>query len=88
MAEVEICVESADGVRHALAGGATRVELSFALSIGGVTPSAGAIEEARAASDDVFVMIRPRAGDFYYEEGDVLAMEHDVDFARDLDGGR
>lgn len=81
---VEICVE---GLRSALAageGGADRVELCEHLAVGGVTPSAGAIEVAcRRLEIPVHVLIRPRGGDFVYSDAEHEAMRRDIAVARD-----
>jgi copper homeostasis protein len=46
----EVCAESAEGVRAALAAGADRVELCADLAVGGTTPSAGLVEWSVAAA--------------------------------------
>ena len=73
---------SADSVASAVAaerGGAARIELGTALANGGLTPSVGLIETARAAVKfDIHVMIRPRAGDFCYDDSEFDAMQRDV----------
>lgn len=74
-ATLEICIDSVAGCDAAIAGGADRIELCGALSVGGLTPSAGlaarVIERARAAGVRVHAMVRPRAGDFAYDVGEV-----------------
>ncbi|QDV33917.1 copper homeostasis protein CutC [Tautonia plasticadhaerens] len=81
---VEICVEGLGSALAAGEGGADRVELCEDLAVGGVTPSAGAIEVAcRRLAIPVQVLIRPRGGDFDYSEAEFEAMRLDIALARD-----
>ena len=81
---VEICVESARGVEAARKGGADRVELCAALELGGLTPSHGEIARASAVPDvRLVVLLRPRAGDFCYDEQDEATMLVDLEVARE-----
>ena len=79
MAILEICAGSVESAIAARDGGAKRIELCATLEVGGVTPSAGVIAEARKVEDLVLnVIIRPRGGDFLYNEYEVACMEEDI----------
>jgi copper homeostasis protein len=79
----EICVDSVAGVRAAKASGAQRVELCADLLEGGVTPSLGMIRQARTVSGiDLNVMIRPRGGDFLFDEDEFAVMRADLETAK------
>jgi copper homeostasis protein len=81
----EICVDSLAGVRAARDAQATRVELCADLLEGGITPSSGMIAEARRIeSIGLNVMIRPRGGDFLFDEDEFKIMEADIEAAKRL----
>jgi len=75
---LEVCVDTAEGLAQAVAGGADRIELCAALSVGGLTPSAGLIGLAADCGVPVMAMIRPRAGDFVWSEAEVAMMEAEI----------
>lgn len=76
---LEIVVYNINSALKALEGGADRVELCDNPGEGGTTPSYGTIEVVRKnLSIDVFVMIRPRGGDFHYSSYEFHAMRRDV----------
>ena len=79
----EICVDSVAGVRAAKAAGADRVELCGDLLEGGTTPSRGMIRQARTVAGIwLHVIIRPRGGDFLFDDDEFRIMEADVDTAK------
>jgi len=78
----EICVDSVAGVRAAGAAGAARVELCSALLEGGLTPSRGMIRRARAEGVKLHVIIRPRGGDFLFDEDEFAIMRGDIETAK------
>ena len=79
---LEICCGSIDDALEAGAGGADRVELCSCLFLGGLTPSYGALIEAKKRlSIPVIFMARPRGGGFCYTEAEMAAMERDTEMA-------
>jgi len=79
---IEVCVTSAQSALNAEKGGALRVELVDNLIEGGTTPSAGTISELRKRLNiGLYVMIRPRGGDFCYSELEFEIMKEDVKMA-------
>ncbi len=82
---VEACVDTVGSALAAAEGGAGRVELCANLVEGGTTPSAGTIALARERLGiPLFVLVRPRGGDFLYDADEVAVMRRDVDAARRL----
>jgi copper homeostasis protein len=81
--KVEVCAGSVQSVIEAERGGASRVELCDNLFEGGTTPSAATIERAcNAVHIPVYVMIRPRGGDFLYSDIEFEIMKRDVFLAK------
>jgi copper homeostasis protein len=79
---LEVAVASVEGAVAAQQGGADRLELNAALSVGGLTPSLGSLIEIKAAvSLPVLVMVRPRPGGFAYSEADFKVMQRDANLA-------
>ena len=79
---LEVCVEDAAGLRAAVDGGADRIELCSALSVGGLTPSPGLMALAGKVDIPVYAMIRPRPGDFVFDAGDIDVMRVEIDAAQ------
>lgn len=82
---LEVCVDSIDSAQAAERGGAHRIELCSDLAEGGVTPSAGLISHIRSrVSLPIFLMIRPRPGDFCYSADEFEIMQEDVGRAKSM----
>ena len=83
--KIEVCCYSIESAAAAMQGGADRIELCDNLFEGGTTPSVGVIKTVRDLVDiELFVMIRPRGGDFLYTREELLAMKHSIKSAKEL----
>ena len=83
MIALEVCVDNAAGLSACETGGVDRIELCSALSVGGLTPSAGFIALATQSSVPCHVMIRPVVGGFIYADTDKEQMLADIAYVRD-----
>jgi copper homeostasis protein len=82
---IEVVIDSVQSAIAAQKGGADRVELCGNLFEGGTTPSAGCIEVTRKNIQiGLFVMIRPRGGDFCYSELEFEQMQRDIELCKTL----
>ena len=81
----EFCAENFTCVPAAIEAGARRIELCDNLAVGGTSPSMGVIEAtadyAHAHGARVMAMVRPRGGDFVYDERELQMMETDARIA-------
>lgn len=81
---LEVCVDSVFSAIEAQKGGADRVELCANLDTGGTTPSVSAIRFARKyLKIPLFVLIRPRPGDFLYSDYELEVIKEDIITAKD-----
>ena len=72
---VEVCAYSLFSCLAADRAGAQRVELCASPWEGGTTPSAGLVDQAlRETSLEIHAMVRPRGGDFVYDETEKQTM--------------
>lgn len=81
---LEICCFSIHSVINASHAGANRVEICSDRLSGGVTPSYGFIEQAVKLHKCVHVIIRPRAGDFFYSDAELEIMKRDIAVCKTL----
>jgi len=76
---LEISVEKLEAAQAAERGGADRIELCGDLSAGGITPNPDLMRIVRAQLHiPIFVMIRPRAGDFSYSDAELAEMKRSM----------
>lgn len=77
---LEIAANSVASALAAQEGGAGRIELCTALELGGLTPSHAQIALVRErVGIPLYVLIRPRAGDFLYSDIECELMLRDIE---------
>ena len=75
----EVVVYNIESAFKAQEGGADRIELCDNPADGGTTPSQGTVEVVRQnVTMDLFVMLRPRGGDFFYSSNEFHTMKRDL----------
>jgi len=81
---IEAAVESLDAALAAAEGGAHRIELCADLAHGGTTPDMQLLRQCRSQLIiPIFVLVRPRAGDFVYSDAEHRTMLERVQRAQD-----
>lgn len=82
---LEICVESFQSAMAAQRAGADRIELCENLYKGGLTPDTDLIKQCKnSLSIKLHVMIRPRAGNFFYSEEEFEIMKNEIEMVKQL----
>ena len=78
----EFCAENVTMLEKAMEAGARRIELCDNLAVGGTTPSYGvtkaAVELAANYDTTIMTMVRPRGGDFVYNDLEIAIMLEDI----------
>lgn len=86
MKHIEIACFNLESALLAQKAGADRVELCANISVGGTTPSIEIIQQVRKnLTIDLYVMIRPRGGNFVYSEAELDQMKSDIETIKQLD---
>jgi copper homeostasis protein len=81
---VEAAVESLDAALAAAEGGAHRIELCTDLAHGGTTPTVQLLRDCHSqVVIPIFVLVRPRAGDFVYTDAEHRTMLEQIHRAKD-----
>jgi copper homeostasis protein len=86
---LEISVESVEAAAAAERGGASRIEFCSNAREGGTTPGRELLQVVRERVRlPIFSMVRPRAGNFVYSEDEFVAMQRDIEAAKEcgMDG--
>ena len=80
---IEAAVESLEAALAAAAGGAHRIELCTDLAHDGTTPEIDLLRTCVSQlTIPVFVLVRPRAGDFVYPTGEHRTMQQQIQAAK------
>jgi copper homeostasis protein len=82
---LEIIAFNIESCAIAQSSGASRIELCVNPSDGGTTPNYGFIKAAREKLHiELYCMIRPRGGDFFYSDAEFEIMKSDVQTCKQL----
>ena len=82
---LEIAVFNYQSAEIAVKAGADRLELCMNYASGGITPSYGLMKVIKEKINiPVFVMIRPRSGNFVYSSAEFEIMKQDILIAKQL----
>ena len=85
MKKLEIACFNLDSALIAQKAAADRVELCADMSVGGTTPIIETIQQARKnLSIDLYVMIRPRGGNFVFSEAEFEQMKSEIEIIKKL----
>ena len=80
MKKIEIACFNLESTLIAQNAGADRVELCADMSVGGTTPTIEIIQQAREhLTINLYVMIRPRGGNFVYSEAELEQMKSEIE---------
>lgn len=83
--KVEVCANGLQSALNAQRGGAHRIELCVDLSVGGLSPSEAIIRQVmQHISIPVNVLLRPRAGNFCYNDQELEAIYRGIELCKDL----
>ncbi|WP_242134352.1 copper homeostasis protein CutC [Aestuariivivens marinum] len=82
---LEVCANSYQSAINAQRAGAHRIELCSELAVGGITPSYGLIKQVVSAlSIPVFILVRPRSGNFTYTDAEIDIIKQDIEMCKGL----
>ena len=85
MKKIEIACFNLESAVIAQKAGADRVELCADMLVGGTTPIIETIQQAREhLTIDLYVMIRPRGGNFVYSEAELEQMKSEIEAIKKL----
>jgi copper homeostasis protein len=83
--KLEICANSYQSALNAEKAGADRIELCSELSVGGITPSYGLLKVvSENITIPVFVLIRPRSGNFNYSDAEFDIIKNNIKLCKKL----
>ena len=82
---LEVCANSYESAINAEKGGAHRIELCENLAVGGLTPNFDLAKKVISELNiPVFILIRPRNGDFNYSKNEFEQIKKDIILFKDL----
>lgn len=84
--KLELCIDSLQSALVADEAKADRIELCSHLDSGGLSPSYGLLSLVKErVSLPIHILIRPRAGDFCYDDSEFEVMQREVELAKKME---
>jgi len=81
----EACVDSHERAINVERNGADRIELCQNLDLEGLTPNINVIKRTiQSVKIPVKIMIRPRSGNFIYNQNEIRSMENDIELCKNI----
>lgn len=82
---LEVCASNYQSAINAKEAGADRIELCEDLKVGGLTPNTELIKRViNELNLPVYVLIRPRSGDFNYSKSEFISMKQSIKDCKEL----
>lgn len=83
--KLEIACFNLESALIAQKAGADRIELCADMSVGGISPTIETIQQAREhLTIDLYIMIRPRGGNFVYSDSEFEQMKSEIETIKKL----
>ena len=81
---LEVCTFNISDFKQSIKHNISRIELCANKSVGGVTPSQEDIQYAVSKDVPIYPIIRPREGNFIYNNNEIKEMINSISFCKEI----